>query len=246
MTTPGWVRSRPARVSRWPGGWPGGAVLGSVRPGAAAGRTSRSSPGRPLRPAAWPTPRSTRRRRTGRCAAARGWLGARPRSAPEAGGDPAAGSDPSAAVAGSGGGGGGSRSAPRPGPRRRRARPPGVPVRRSRCRSWCRPRLGVPALGERLQERVQFCLHFHHEAGLGQLLLQSLPLGLQGSDLLVALVAGFTATRRRQRGRRAGVTGPPPRHDVAGVQALTAQQGTLFAVGGGIVGGQDLQLVLRG
>ena len=56
----------------------------------------------------------------------------------------------------------------------------------------------------------------------------------------------LTATRRGQRGQRAGVTGPPPLHDVAGVQALTAQQGTLLAVGGGVVGGQDLQLVLRG
>ena len=96
-----------------------------------------------------------------------------------------------------------------------------------------------------LQERMQFCLRFHHEAGLGQLLLQSLLLSLQSSNLLVAFVAGFAATHRRQRGRRAGVTGPPPRHDVAGVQALAAQQGTLLAVGGCVVGGQDLQLVLR-
>ena len=64
-------------------------------------------------------------------------------------------------------------------------------------------------------------------------------------DLLGLRVAPLTSARNGQPSQRAGVTGPPPRHDVAGVQALPTQQRTLAAIGSGVVGGQDLQLVLR-
>ena len=53
------------RASRWQGGWPAGGVPDSPRPDAAAGTSSRSSPGRPPRRAAWPTPSIARVRPAG-------------------------------------------------------------------------------------------------------------------------------------------------------------------------------------
>jgi hypothetical protein len=61
-------------------------------------------------------------------------------------------------------------------------------ARRSPRRSRRRPALGLLALGDRLQERVQFCLHLHHEAGLGRLLLQFAFFPLQAGDPLLARI----------------------------------------------------------
>ena len=41
----------------------------------------------------------------------------------------------------------------------------------------------VSALSESVSKALQFCLHIHHEAGLGQLLLQLALLGLKAGDL---------------------------------------------------------------
>ena len=133
----------------------------------------------------------------------------------------------------------------------RGARRPGAGPRRQRgdrvVGHGVRPRLGVLALGERLQERLQFCLHIHHEAGLGQLLLQ--PRLLLAQPRRSARPADRAAGRPRGRasaGQRPGVAGPPPLHDVAGIQALPAQDRALLTRLRRVIGGQDLQLVLRG
>lgn len=71
-------------------------------------------------------------------------------------------------------------------------------------------------------------------------------LGLQLGDPLTLWVASLASTRGRQPRQRASVTGPPPLHDVAGIQALTAQQRALLTLGRSFIGRQDLQLVLGG
>ena len=88
----------------------------------------------------------------------------------------------------------------------------------------------------------QFCLHLHHEAGLGQLLLQPLFLLLQPGDAVIT----YIPPRPRQPGQRARITSPTPLHDMTGIQPLAAQQRTLLTVGCRVVGGQNVQLVLRG
>jgi hypothetical protein len=61
---------------------------------------------------------------------------------------------------------------------------------------------------------VQFCLHIHHEAGLGQLLLQPLLLRLELGDLLGLRVAPLPAARSPPPGQRAGITSLAPLDDV--------------------------------
>src|ERR1700741_2505808 len=57
-------------------------------------------------------------------------------------------------------------------------------------------------------------------------------------------VTALAAARHRQPGQRARITRLAPLHDMAGVQALAAQQRPLRPLRGGVVLGQDLQLVL--
>src|SRR5664280_2587228 len=120
---------------------------------------------------------------------------------------------------------------PAAGPRPRTR--PGCPARgpgwRSRRRSRRRPAVAVRALGEQLQELLQFCLGSHHEAGLGQLLLQSGLLLVEPVDLGVPRIRPASSPRLGQRGQRAGVPGSSPVHDVAGVQAFPAQDRALLA-----------------
>ena len=136
-----------------------------------------------------------------RSAARRGSRPARPGSgraaAPGRGAAPAA----AARVPGWRGAAGTSWPAPRPTPRR----PPGCRssgrAGRWPGRSRARPGLGVRALGDRLQERLQFCLDIHHEAGLGQLLLQLGLLFGQPGDLRITRISRRTAPRPRRPAR---------------------------------------------
>jgi hypothetical protein len=90
----------------------------------------------------------------------------------------------------------------------------------------------------------QFCLHIHHEAGLGQLLLQLALLGHKAGDLLgLRVTARLRPRGHRQPGQRARITRLAPLHDMARVQALAAQQRPLRPLRGGVVldGGQRRQ-----
>src|SRR5260370_4749578 len=98
---------------------------------------------------------------------------------------------------------------------------------RSPRRSRTRPGLAVRALGDRLEERLRFCLDIHHEAGLSQLLLQLGLLLAQPGDLRIPRTSRRTAPRPRA-GQRTGVTGPPPLDHVTGIQALAAQHRALL------------------
>src|SRR5207302_11322217 len=51
---------------------------------------------------------------------------------------------------------------------------------------------------------------------------------------------------RGHPGHRARIPGPTPLHNMAGIQALPAQQRTLLTLGGRVIRREDLQLVLRG
>ncbi len=83
-------------------------------------------------------------------------------------------------------------------------------------------------------------------SGPGQLLLQLSLLLLQTGDPFLLRVAPWPPPWNAQPGQGAGVTGPAPVHDMAGVQALPAQHRTLLTVGRRVVGRQHRQLVLRG
>ena len=82
----------------------------------------------------------------------------------------------------------------------------GPPARRSPRRPRRSTSDRCPALGELLQERLQFCLDVHHEAGLGQLLLQPCLLRAQRCDLRVPGIG-----RRPPRGRASPASPPASR-----------------------------------
>ena len=165
---------------------------------------------------------------------ARGWAG------------PGAGPAPAAAVAGSAGAAGSSRPARRRPPGRRRARRPrgassaiAVSVTASTSARCPRSRRASPRARAVLPAHPPRSGPWPAPAPVAA----SRPPGGRSAR---PRVAPLTAARRGQPGQRAGVAGPPPLHDVAGVQALPAQQRALLPIRGGVVGGQDLQLVLRG
>ena len=95
--------------------------------------------------------------------------------------------------------------------------------------------------------RARGCRRWRCGIGAGRSgggLLQLALLGLKAGDLLGPRVTALAAARHRQPGQRARITRLAPLHDMAGVQALAAQQRPLRPLRGGVVLGQDLQLVL--
>ena len=69
---------------------------------------------------------------------------------------------------------------------------------------------------------MKFCLHIHHGAGLGQLLLESLLFGLQAGDLL-----GCASRRLRPRGTAASApTSQALRHSATWLEYSPSRRST--------------------
>ena len=160
-------------------------------------------------------------------------------------GGPGAGSGRAAAVGGSGGAAGSSRPAPRRGPRRPRGRRSRVPARRSRRRSRRRRRLGVPPSESVSKSACSFACTSTTKRALAsscssrcfspakQRSVRRAGRGVYGHE-----VRPTRPTRRRHgpaaTPRCGWSTGP---RDAAGHPSRHRRR---------VVGGQDLQLVLRG
>ena len=88
---------------------------------------------------------------------------------------------------------------------------------------------------------MQFCLHVDHETGLGQLLLQLALLGLKAGGLLSLRVTALAAATRPARAASRAL-----RHSTIWLEYKPSRRNNApFAPsGGGVVLGQDLQLVL--
>jgi hypothetical protein len=89
-------------------------------------------------------------------------------------------------------------------------------------------------------------LHSRYEARRGQIPLKPRPLLAELSDPGIPRIGGRPAARTGQGGIRTGVAGPPPVHDMAGVQTLPAKDFALFAGFGRVIRSQHLELVIGG
>ncbi|CAG6399458.1 hypothetical protein SCOCK_900009 [Actinacidiphila cocklensis] len=112
-----------------------------------------------------------------------------------------------------------------------------------------RRRASVRALGEQFQERVGFSHDFQSRVPAGQVLLQ--PGDLLAQPLQLGLLGRLLRPHRRgppvdQGIQRAGLPGLAPLDDMRVAQPLAPQDRALLPGRGGVVLGNDPQLVLRG
>lgn len=83
--------------------------------------------------------------------------------------------------------------------------------------------------------QVKFCLDFHRETGPWPAPAPTGGSPAPSGNPLLLVVAPRPAARNAQPGQRAGVTGPAPVHDMAGVQALPAKHRAPLAIECGVV-----------